>query len=84
MFEILGFYFGIVSKIFGVYLLFEIFPGVSYLAFLCAAGIMTILLSVIFHNIKDEFEHRYTLDTRAKRANELSTQRKYRREKYGE
>ena len=60
MFEILGFYFGIVSKIFGVYLLFELFPGVSYLEFLCAIAIMTILLSVIFHNVKEEFDFKYT------------------------
>ena len=32
MFGIIEFYFSIVAKVFGIYLLFEIFPGVSYLA----------------------------------------------------
>lgn len=84
MFEVLGFYFGIVGKVFNVYLSYEIFPGVSYLAFICAAIIMTVLLSFIFHNIKEEYDHKLTLSIRARRANELSTERKYRREKYGE
>ena len=76
MFEILGFYFGIVSKVFNVYLSYEIFPGVSYLAFMSAFIIMTFLLSFIFHNIKEEYEHRFTLHMRARRANEFSDKRK--------
>lgn len=60
MFEILGFYFGIVSKVFNVYLSYEIFPGVSYLAFMSAFIIMTFLLSFIFHNIKEEYDYKYT------------------------
>lgn len=58
MFEIISFYFNIVGKIFGVYLSWEIFPGVSYLAFVCAAAIMTMLISLIFHNVKEEYDYK--------------------------
>lgn len=75
MIEIVKFYFGIVGKFFEVYLAWEIFPGVSFLAFLCAASIMTILLSVMFQNIKDEYDHRFTLHMRARRANEFADKR---------
>ena len=84
MFDIIGFYFNLVGKIFNVYLSWEIFPGVSYLAFICATIIMTLLLSFIFHNVKEEYDHKSTLSIRARRANELSSERKYRKEKFGE
>lgn len=84
MFDILKFYFDLVGRIFNVYLSWEIFPGVSYLAFMSATIIMGFLLSVIFHNIKEEYDHKFTLSTRARRANELATERKYRKEKFGE
>lgn len=60
MFGIIEFYFSIVAKVFGIYLLFEIFPGVSYLAFMSATIIMGFLLSFIFHNVKEEYEYKFT------------------------
>lgn len=84
MFDIIGFYFKIVGNIFNVYISWEIFPGVNFLEFMCATIIMTLLLSFIFHNVKEEYDHKSTLSVRARRANELATERKYRKEKYGE
>ena len=75
MFEIIGFYFGIVSKIFTIYLFLEIFPGVSYLAFMSATVIMGFLLSFIFHNIKDEYDYKW------KRYQQGRWQRTYRENK---
>ncbi|MBQ7136780.1 MAG: hypothetical protein IJO43_02230 [Bacilli bacterium] len=60
MLDIVKFYFDIVGKVFGIYNNFEIFPGVSFLAFMCACSIILILLSVIFHNVKEEYDFKYT------------------------
>ena len=60
MFEVIQFYFSVLGKLFNIYLSWEIFPGVSYLAFLCAAAIMTMLISLVFHNVKEEYDYKMT------------------------
>lgn len=54
MLEILNFYVMIIGKIFGVYISWEVFPGVNYLSFVCAAAIMTIIIVLIYNHTKAE------------------------------
>lgn len=76
MIQIIKSYFSIIYEALNVYTSWEIFPGVNYLEFICAAAIMTILLTFIFNGVKDELDWQLTLDKKASRANELSDRRK--------